>query len=349
MPLDTPEDEMDVATLAERINEAALGYRVSGLQQLRARLHGKRARTQKLFTKSTIFPDDEYAFHDGGRTELQFNIGVEQREASRYYRHGVAFSFETSRSLPDHAVLAPKVRRFNEWVRANGEVLWGFKMWDWGGPTPSADRPPGEILASSMKTGTFVFLGTRVPESSVDIDRILYDFDRLYPLYTYVESGAELEDSPMPAGGPHRRAVTTTHTTVSRLATEIEVDLRHNALQTELVSVLEEEFPEEHIHTELDVAGGGRVDVALETDEGCLFCEIKIAPHARAALRQAVGQLIEYTHWPAESRATRWWVVSEPRPTADEISYLKSLRETYGIPLYYRWFDMATGEIGPET
>jgi hypothetical protein len=184
-----------------------------------------------LFTRSTIFPDKEYAFHDGGRTELQFNIGVEQWEGSRYYQHGVAFSFETSRSLPDPAVLTSKVRRFNEWVRANDDVLWGFKMWDWGGPTPGDDRSPGEILASLMETGTFVFLGTRVPESSVDVDRILYDFDRLYPLYTFVESGTELEDSPIPVGGPHRRAVTTTHTTASRLAMEIEVDLRHNALQ----------------------------------------------------------------------------------------------------------------------
>jgi hypothetical protein len=136
---------------------------------------------------------------------------------------------------------------------------------------------------------------------------------------------------------------------MSRLATEIEVDLRHNALQTELVHVLEGKFPKEHIHTEFNVAGSDRVDVAIETDEGCLFCEIKIAPHARAALRQAVGQLIEYAYWPAESRVTRWWVVSEPRPTADEITYLKAIREKYGVSLYYQWFDMATGEIGPET
>ena len=339
---------MDIATLAERINEAAPEYRVSGLQQLRSKLHGKRARTQKLFTKSTIFPDKDYAFHDGGRTELQFNIGIEQREAIRYCRHGVAFSFESSRSLPDPTVLAPKVRRFNEWVRANSETLWGFKMWDWDGPTLSADRSPGEILASSINTGAFVFLGTRVPESSVDINCILYDFDRLYPLYVHVESGAKF-DSPMPVGGPRHRVVTTTHTTMSRLAMEIEVDLRHNALQTELVRVLEGKFPKEHIHTEFDVAGSGRVDVAIETDEGFLFCEIKIAPHARAALRQAIGQLVEYTHWTAESRATRWWVVSEPHPTVDEISYLKFLREKYGIPLYYRWFNIATGEIGPET
>lgn len=339
---------MDITTLAEQLNDAAPGYLIKGLQQLRARLHSRRARTQKLFTKSTIFSAGEYAFHDGGRTELQFNIGVELRDDTRYFRHGVAFSFEKSHSLLDPYVLKPKVVRFNKWVYSNREKLMGFKMWDWDGPIPSRDYPPSDILPLLIEKGAFVFLGTRVPETLVDIDRILDDFDRLYPLYIYVESGNE-PDFLIPVERPHRRVITATHTTESRLAAEIEVDLRHNALQTKLVEVLEKEFPQEYIHTEFDVAGGGRVDVALETERGFIFCEIKIAPHARAAMRQAVGQLIEYSHWPAAARATTWWVISESRPTGDELSYLKYLREKYGIPMYYRWFDMATGEIGPET
>src|SRR5438445_6824401 len=102
---------MNVTTLAEQINQAAVNYRVGGLQELRAKLHGKRPRTRKIFSATTIFINGkhEYAFHDGGRTELQFNIGVELRDQQRWWRHGVAFSFDRAQSLPDPAMLLPKV------------------------------------------------------------------------------------------------------------------------------------------------------------------------------------------------------------------------------------------------
>ncbi len=76
---------LNIEVLAERINDAATVYQVGELQQLRAKLHGKRARTTKIFHKGTIFP--KYAFHDGGRTELQFNIGIESREDGDWWAH----------------------------------------------------------------------------------------------------------------------------------------------------------------------------------------------------------------------------------------------------------------------
>ena len=103
--------KLTVDALAKQINEAAPGYEVGDLQRFRARVHRKRARTRKIFHKGTIF--DHYAFHDGGRTELQYNIGLEEEDGDRWWRHGVAFSFERSQTLPDPSVLIPKVERFN--------------------------------------------------------------------------------------------------------------------------------------------------------------------------------------------------------------------------------------------
>ena len=185
---------MDVTALSGQINKAAPAYRVGALQQLRAKLHGKRPRTKHIFHKATIFPkaDGGYAFHDGGRTELQFNIGVEMRGKERCWRHGVAFSFEKNQTLPDPNRLRPKVRRFNEWVRANADALQGFQMWDWVGANRSALRSPGEILADTlvdfMEKEAFVFLGTMVAEAQVDVKQILRDFDRPYNLYEYEAS-----------------------------------------------------------------------------------------------------------------------------------------------------------------
>ena len=120
---------MNVTTLVKQINEAAPKHKIGALQQLRHELHGKRPRTKKIFiVPSPTFIKGEYAYHDGGRLELQFNIGMELRHRRRWWRHGVAFSFESDQSLPDPIILRPKVRRFNEWVRANAEELRAFKM-----------------------------------------------------------------------------------------------------------------------------------------------------------------------------------------------------------------------------
>jgi hypothetical protein len=344
---------VNVTKLAEQINEAAGAYRVGALQRLRGKLHGKRARTQKMFSKETIHGEggDDYAYHDGGRTELQFNIGLELRDQQRCWRHGVAFSFERSQTLPDPRILRPKVGRFNIWVRSNADALHGFRMWDWG-QTRSMDRPPGEILEEMledfMTREAFVFLGAIVPEAEVDVTEILQDFDRLYDLYEYIESDPNAGRS-LVISAPQRRVSTATHTTASHLAAQIEVDLRHNLLQGSLVNMLTDEFPGCPVYREWKVVEGGRVDAAVDAHDGLLFCEIKVAPHVRAALREAIGQLLEYAHWPTECRAKRWWVVSEGVPSPEDVAYLQAVRTRYGLPVFYRRIDAEAGVLGPET
>ena len=179
---------LTVASLAERIDEAAPGYEVDGLQEFRAKVHRRRARTRKIYHPATIF--DHYAFHDGGRTELQYNVGLESEDGKRWWRHGVAFSFERSQTLPDPSRLVPKVIRFNAWLRANPSVLKGFKLSSWDEANGwSGERPLAEIPDRWMEDGFFIFIGKRWTESDLDVDKILRDFDRVYPVYRFVESG----------------------------------------------------------------------------------------------------------------------------------------------------------------
>ncbi len=186
---------MNIATLVKKINQAAPAYQVGGLQQYRAKLHEKKSGTFKLFSAQTTFAKDwgGFAFHHGGRTELQFNIGISHAE--KKVRHGVAFSFERTQSLPEPLKqLGPKVARFNHWVQTSGILLKGFKMWHYDPRTDeqSENRLPGVITNELVKAGAFVFLGKRVSEARVDVDRILKDFDTLLPLYQFVESDTEL-------------------------------------------------------------------------------------------------------------------------------------------------------------
>ena len=85
-----------------------------------------------IFTSHTIHP--HWAFQYGGRPELQFNIGLERVSDADELRHGVAFSFEPSQSLPSIDVLIQKVRLFNDFMH--------MRMWHHASRERSADYAP---------------------------------------------------------------------------------------------------------------------------------------------------------------------------------------------------------------
>ena len=219
---------------------------------------------------------------------------------------------------------------------------------DWKGKIRSEDRPSGQILEESLDRRKFVFLGDKVAEPKADVNHILLAFDQLYDLYKYCMQPTAGALIPTPDGST-RRVSAQTHTIASRLAKEIDVDLRHNLLQDLLVAILKAEFPDCPVHLEWKVAEGGRVDLVVDTGDGLLFCEIKVAPCVRLAWRNAIGQLLEYAHWPDGRRAKKWWVLCEEAPSPGDASYLQSLRALYGLPAFYRQIDVLAGVLGPET
>lgn len=104
---------MNIREIANELNNRASGYRMGQFQDLRKDIKGlKKKASSQIFTDQTISSDEGWAFHYGGRKEIQFNIGLE-KEGLRY---GLAFSLETSRSLPDVSELFPKILKFNSMV-----------------------------------------------------------------------------------------------------------------------------------------------------------------------------------------------------------------------------------------
>jgi hypothetical protein len=183
-----------ITSIVNKISARAGHHRVGRLQEIRKRLKGlKRIPSQKLFTTQTTF--DCYAYYLGGRTELQFNVGLEEREGKEHLRHGVAFSFEPSQSVGRAGidiitVLSPRVDCFNKFLRLNPKKFLGLRMWHWDKQW-SDDRKPMCIPPVLVRLGVFVFLGWhRATEEGIDYDAILDDFDRLLPLYEFVQGRA---------------------------------------------------------------------------------------------------------------------------------------------------------------
>lgn len=344
---------VEIKNVALQLNELSHTHPIGGLQELRAQLRHKPTRTHNIFSESTIFLNEGYAFHDGGRPELQFNIGLENNSEGReIFRYGVAFSLEPSQSLPDITTLFPKIERFNYYIRTNPDVFPGFLMWYHAGPEKSrirsSDFYPRPIGPDLAQKGNFIFLGKWVEVNELNIEDVLNELDLLLPLYVFVEGG---DDLPAPAD-----SVDTFHpgctvkkatTKASVIRTERDIALRHNELQYTLYQTLCKEYGGENVKAPHKLSYAGEVDVAVRHDGSMIFFEIKTAPYAKSALREAVGQILEYAYWPNADRASELVVVAEAKPTKETKQYLDNLRRRFGLRISYRQLDNEKGELGP--
>ena len=330
---------LNIADVAATLNDLAPGHPIGQLQDIRKDLNGLEKRpTGKLFSGKTITPN--WAAHYGGRTELQFNIGREESDAGEVLRHGVAFSFETSQALPTIDVLVPKVGLFNDYLRSNVGDFADMRMWHWD-TSRGPDRRPGPVPEEFVTEGVFVFMGKCQPADSIDHELILTDFDRLLPLYRYVQSGGASEPIPLPprtgfefrAGCPPK-AVAATATFAAKV---LDIDLRHNLLSDKLVQQLIAQYGVENVSAEQPSGAGTRIDAVVRRRDQHWFYEIKTARSPRVCIREALGQLLEYGYWPRgqDPAVSRLVVVGEAPLGADGTEYLRRLTDGFNLPLEY--------------
>ncbi len=334
---------MDIHDIALGINEKAHSYAFGKLQELRRELTGHETHTHKIFSESTIFSEESYAYHDGGRKELQFNIGFESNDCLRY---GVAFSLEPSQSLPDPSVLYPKIDRFNYYVRAWPEALSGMKMWCYSTSGRQDFTSPVQIDNTMSQLHSFIFIGKTVSTKSIDYNEILSSMDQLMPLYEYVERGEDHSSVKKMSGefvaGSKKRLKSTSASIPGGI---VDVALRHNELQAALYQMLACKHGPECVREEHPLEYGGKVDVVAKSEKGLTFYEIKVAPSAKSAVREALGQVIEYSYWPEAQRAMTLIVVAEPAATSNTKRYLSHLRKIFGVDIYYCCINMAQNRL----
>lgn len=327
-----------ILALANDVNSKSKGFEIGGLQELRKELHGFARRPgSKIFSKQTINP--HWAFHHGGRTELQFNIGFDRSDGDEV-RHGVAFSFETSQTLPDIAPLRAKAAFFNEYLRLNPEEFAHLRMWYWDeNGERSEDMLPAPVSTDIIREGVFLFMGTIRPIEDVDVMEILADFDALLPLFTYVEGNGY--------SGPTKKKAVKGFTfqpgcTFKKLKTKskpssdpVNISLRHNAMQHKLFDVLTAKHGKKNVGTEIATGNGTRIDAVVKTSNGYLIYEIKPHQSPRACIRDALGQLLEYAHWKSEFDAIEFCVVGPKKLDTDAREYLNLLKDLYQMPICY--------------
>lgn len=332
---------MDLKEIAQDLNLHASGYSIGSLQSLRKEIKGKKRLPLgglAIFHESTIDSAGDWAFHYGGRSELQFNIGLEKIENEECLRFGVAFSLEPSQTLPDVTILYPRIKRFNDYVSLYSHDFQGFYTWYWN-KERSGLFVEKKIQLEYVGQGWFIFFGKYINKEDYSPHTVLKAFDELLPLYEFVE-GRENSSPFQVIGQPGFSFVAgsftrlmTTHYTRERLS--IDVDLRHMAIQGVLFERLCLEHGAENVAPERSSGVGTRVDIVVRVKDEFWFYEVKTGSTARACIREAIGQLLEYSYWPGAQQAARLIVVGQPALDSQGIAYLSDLRARFAMPIEY--------------
>jgi hypothetical protein len=116
---------------------------------------------------------------------------------------------------------------------------------------------------------------------------------------------------------------------------QVERDLRHNELQKALYRRLARKFGKQNVGTENWGVNGTRIDLVVRRKPGYWFYQIKTADTVRACLREALGQLLEYSFWPGAQQAVRLVVAGERPMEKSAEEYLQCLRKLFSLPIDY--------------
>ena len=142
------------------------------------------------------------------------------------------------------------------------------------------------------------------------------------------------------------------------------MDSIQNAKKLECVKVKPSEYMMSFQHKELSIAlveylkKSGYENIKSEEDYVDIKCvdatgqkiffELKTAQTVKAAIREAVGQLLEYNHYPNKKCADKLIIVTKHEPEKEDVQYLTGLRKIYNIPVYYQYFDISKKLLSKE-
>ncbi len=323
---------MDLKKISRDINAQLNNYEIGKIQQFR--VNAKKLSRPKSYN---LFPDEpinkNWTFHIGGRTELQFNIGNE----SEGLRFGFAFSLEPSRSLPEPAVLYPKIRKLNYIILSKPYLFYDYKMWIWKNGERTDIFDVRIISEQDISVGNFIFIGKI--QKVYDLSEIMKTFDAMFPIYKEVE-GENSSENRESVNKKNRFVFSDSKYRLpqkrhfSMEAKELDFCIRHSMIQEKLVSELKQQYGANNVVAE-NYIGLNRIDVVVRVCQKYYFYEIKVANSARDCIRDAFGQLLDYCFYPNVRNASRIFVVGEAELDSSTKEYLEFINKEFSIPIGY--------------
>ncbi len=156
----------------------------------------------------------------------------------------------------------------------------------------------------------------------------------MFPWFVFTQIGRTPAEGPPVSHGISKLPV---ETSASIAAQERIIRLQHNVISEQLFRELVIEDAEAIVAVNQPSGSGGYIDMLVRKPgrEHWLY-EIKVTETASLAVRQALGQLLEYGFLANIWHPKRLVVVAEPPLDADTSAYIAMLREKFDLPLEYR-------------
>ena len=67
--------------------------------------------------------------------------------------------------------------------------------------------------------------------------------------------------------------------------------------------------------------------------------------NAKRCIREALGQLLEYNHYPSRISSDIMYVVGEEPLDKEDKQYMSFLRERYNLPIWYRQYNVVDNRL----
>lgn len=82
-----------------------------------------------------------------------------------------------------------------------------------------------------------------------------------------------------------------------------------------------------------------QIDIEFKCRSKTVMAELKVCfgTGTRKAIREALGQVLEYNHYSDRTPRDLWLIVLDEQPNAVDLEYVQQLREQYRFPLFLGW------------
>lgn len=123
-----------------------------------------------------------------------------------------------------------------------------------------------------------------------------------------------------------------------------EITPRHNRLSNQFRKWLENE------HSLVVSQEKLQIDVRFTRQNIAVLAELKICEggSTRHAIREALGQLLEYNYYPSRMLSKEWLIILDCEPTDNDRRYVMMLRERLKLPLFLGWQSKAEFAFVPD-
>lgn len=127
---------------------------------------------------------------------------------------------------------------------------------------------------------------------------------------------------------------------------KIQIDPLHKKIQNGVAEILKGQYTNIQLETNPEGVADQRIDIKgfSKKEKEWHFFEVKTVS-AKRSIREALGQILEYAHYPNENRAKRFFIVGPEPPDENDKAYMQLLRKRYNLPIWFRWYSLKENKL----